>query len=134
MNIGQAAERSGLPPKTIRYYEDIALIAPERADNGYRDYSLSDVHRLRFLQRARNLGFTIDECRLLLSLYSDRNRASADVKHIAQQKVDEIDAKIAELRSLKAALEPLIACCHGDERPDCPILDDLAGMPSEIGN
>ena len=134
MNIGQAAERSGLPPKTIRYYEDIALIAPERADNGYRDYSAGDVHRLRFLQRARNLGFSIDECRLLLSLYSDRHRASADVKHIAQQKVDEIDAKIAELRSLKAALEPLIACCHGDERPDCPILDDLAGVPSEIGN
>ncbi len=127
MNIGEASERSGLPAKTIRYYEDIALVAPERADNGYRDYSSSDVHRLRFLHRARNLGFSIDECRLLLSLYSDRNRASSDVKTMAEQKLKEIDAKIAELQSLKDALQPLVDCCHGDERPDCPILDDLAG-------
>ncbi len=128
MNIGEASERSGLPAKTIRYYEDIALVAPDRADNGYRDYSSSDVHRLRFLHRARNLGFSIDECRLLLSLYSDRNRASSDVKALAEQKLSEIDAKIAELQSLKSALQPLVDCCHGDDRPDCPILDDLAGL------
>lgn len=128
MNIGEASERSGLPAKTIRYYEDISLVAPDRADNGYRDYSLNDVHRLRFLHRARNLGFSIDECRLLLSLYSDRNRASADVKAMAEQKLSEIDAKIAELQSLKNALQPLVDCCHGDDRPDCPILDDLAGL------
>ncbi|MCD2175430.1 Cu(I)-responsive transcriptional regulator [Rhizobium sp. C4] len=128
MNIGEASERSGLPAKTIRYYEDIDLVAPDRAENGYRDYSLSDVHRLRFLHRARNLGFSIDECRLLLSLYTDRNRASADVKAMAEQRLTEIDAKIQALQSLKAALQPLVDCCHGDERPDCPILDDLAGF------
>ena len=134
MNIGEAAERSGLPAKTIRYYEDISLVAPDRADNGYRDYSSSDVHRLRFLHRARNLGFSIDECRLLLSLYTDRNRASADVKAVAEQKLVEIDAKIAELQSLKSALQPLVDCCHGDDRPDCPILDDLAGQGGRKGH
>lgn len=134
MNIGEAAERSGLPAKTIRYYEDISLVAPDRAENGYRDYSSSDVHRLRFLHRARNLGFSIDECRLLLSLYSDRNRASADVKAVAEQKLVEIDAKIAELQSLKYALQPLVDCCHGDDRPDCPILDDLAGQGGRKGH
>ncbi len=134
MNIGEAAERSGLPAKTIRYYEDISLVAPDRAENGYRDYSSSDVHRLRFLHRARNLGFSIDECRLLLSLYSDRNRASADVKAVAEQKLSEIDAKIAELQSLKSALQPLVDCCHGDDRPDCPILDDLAGQGGRKGH
>lgn len=133
MNIGEAAERSGLPAKTIRYYEDISLVAPDRADNGYRDYSASDVHRLRFLHRARNLGFSIDECRLLLSLYSDRNRASSDVKAMAEQKLAEIDAKIRELQSLKSALQPLVDCCHGDDRPDCPILDDLAGQGGRKG-
>ncbi len=133
MNIGEASERSGLPAKTIRYYEDISLVAPDRADNGYRDYSASDVHRLRFLHRARNLGFSIDECRLLLSLYSDRNRASGDVKAVAEQKLVEIDAKIAELQSLKSALQPLVDCCHGDDRPDCPILDDLAGQGGRKG-
>lgn len=134
MNIGEASERSGLPAKTIRYYEDIALVAPDRADNGYRDYSLSDVHRLRFLSRARNLGFSIDECRLLLSLYTDRNRASADVKAMAEQRLAEIDAKIRALQSLKAALQPLVDCCHGDDRPDCPILDDLAGQGGRKGH
>ena len=134
MNIGEASERSGLPAKTIRYYEDISLVAPDRAENGYRDYSSSDVHRLRFLHRARNLGFSIDECRLLLSLYSDRNRASADVKAVAEQKLVEIDAKIAELQSLKSALQPLVDCCHGDDRPDCPILDDLAGQGGRKGH
>jgi MerR family transcriptional regulator, copper efflux regulator len=127
MNIGLAAERSGLPVKTIRYYEDIELISPDRSANGYRDYGDGDVNKLRFLQRARNLGFSIEECRQLLSLYGDRNRESADVKAMAIQKLAEIDGKIRELHSLKSALAPLIANCHGDERPDCPILDDLAG-------
>ena len=127
MNIGDAASQTGLPAKTIRYYEDIDLIKPQRADNGYRDYSDGDVHRLRFLQRSRGLGFTIDECRLLLSLYDDKHRASADVKAIAVAKIGEIDRKITELNSLKATLSELAACCHGDDRPDCPIIDDLAG-------
>jgi Cu(I)-responsive transcriptional regulator len=127
MNIGTAAEQANLPPKTIRYYEEIGLLSPGRAENGYRDYSDKDIHRLRFLQRSRSLGFTIDECRLLLSLYDDKNRASADVKAVALEKVAEIDRKIAELQSLRDTLATLARHCHGDGRPDCPIIDDLAG-------
>lgn len=128
MNIGEAAERSSLPTKTIRYYEDIALVKPARAENGYRDYSSEDVHRLRFLQRSRSLGFTIEECRQLLSLYDDEHRASADVKRVTQDKIVEIDRKIKELVSLKATLVVLAENCHGDDKPDCPIMDDLAGV------
>lgn len=127
MNIGTAAQKANLPPKTIRYYEDIELVKPARSGNGYRTYSENDVHRLRFLQRARSLGFTIEECRLLLSLYDDENRASADVKAVALEKIDEIDRKITELKSLRTTLSSLAKHCHGDERPDCPIIDDLAG-------
>lgn len=127
MNIGTVSEKSKLPAKTIRYYEDIALLKPARADNGYRDYSEQDVHRLRFLQRSRSLGFSIEECRLLLSLYEDENRASSDVKALASEKVSEIDRKIRELKSLKTTLKNLVDHCHGDQRPDCPIIDELAG-------
>jgi len=127
MNIGTAAEKSSLPAKTIRYYEDIALIKPARRGNGYRDYSDTDIHRLRFLQRARSLGFTIEECRTLLSLYDDDHRASADVKSVALGKIAEIDRKIDELRSLRMTLAALADHCHGDNRPECPIIDDLAG-------
>ncbi len=129
MNIGDAAALANLPPKTIRYYEEIALIRPARAANGYRDYSETDVHRLRFLQRARSLGFTIEECRALLSLYEDEHRASADVRAVAIEKIGEVERKIAELQGMKATLERLVQCCHGDARPDCPILEDLAGGP-----
>ena len=127
LNIGEAARQCDLPAKTIRYYEDIDLIKPDRSENGYRDYSDSDVHRLRFLQRSRSLGFTIEECRLLLSLYEDDRRASADVKSIANQKIAEVDRKIKELQSLKKTLSALAQNCHGDDKPDCPIIDDLAG-------
>ena len=127
MNIGMAAERANLPAKTIRYYEDIALVKPARLGNGYREYSENDVHRLRFLQRARSLGFTIEECRTLLSPYDDKSRASADVKAVALGKIDEIDHKISELQSLRLTLASLARHCHGDDRPDCPIIDDLAG-------
>lgn len=127
MNIGTAARQSGLPPKTIRYYEEIGLLKADRAMNGYRDYSTEDVHRLRFVQRARGLGFSVDECRQLLSLYSDRDRASADVKAIAREKLAEIDRKMAELTGLRAMLGHLVDHCHGDHRPDCPIIDGLAG-------
>lgn len=127
MNIGDAAERSGLPAKTIRYYEDIRLLKPARGDNGYRDYSDEDVHRLRFLQRARSLGFSVEECRQLLSLYGDRERSSANVKAIAESKLVEIDRKIAELAGLRKTLQHLVHNCHGDERPECPIIDELAG-------
>jgi len=128
MNIGEAAARSGLSPKTIRYYESIDLVAaPGRTESGYRDYDMRDVHVLRFLQRARGLGFSVRECRDLLELYQDRGRASADVKAIALRHIDDIDRKIAELKTLRDTLGELAARCHGDDRPDCPILDDLAG-------
>ena len=131
MNIGLAAEKSGLPAKTIRYYEEIALVCPARAGNGYRDYSEDDVHRLRFLQRSRSLGFSVEECRTLLSLYEDDARASADVKAVALDKIAEIDKKLAELQSLRETLARLAKHCHGDQRPDCPIIDDLAGKRGE---
>jgi len=127
MNIGTAAARSGLPPKTIRYYEEIGLLKPDRGENGYRDYSATDVHRLRFLQRSRGLGFSVEECRQLLSLYNDTERESADVKAIAAAKLAEIDRKLAELQGLRDMLKHLVAHCHGDRRPDCPIIDGLAG-------
>lgn len=127
MVVGEAARQSGLPVKTIHYYEEIGLVVPARRGNGYRDYGAADVQRLRFLQRARNLGFSIDECRALLSLYDDRNRASADVKALAEAKIAEIDRKIGDLRSLRTTLQALVQACHGDQRPDCPILDGLAG-------
>jgi MerR family copper efflux transcriptional regulator len=127
MNIGTAARQSGLPPKTIRYYEDIGLLTADRAANGYRDYSDEDVHRLRFVQRSRSLGFSVEECRQLLALYTDRDRASADVKAIATEKLGEIDRKIAELTGLREMLGHLVENCHGDARPDCPIIDGLSG-------
>ncbi|MCT8998305.1 Cu(I)-responsive transcriptional regulator [Chelativorans intermedius] len=128
MNVGDVARRSGLPPKTIRYYEDIGLIAPARAGNGYRAYSQEDAHRLAFLKRARSLGFSIEECRQLLALYADKGRASQDVRRIAVAHVGAIEQKIRELQSMRATLQRLIEACHGDERPDCPILDDMAGQ------
>ncbi|MES0810026.1 Cu(I)-responsive transcriptional regulator [Roseibium sp. SCPC15] len=127
MNIGTASELSQLPVKTIRYYEEIGLVDPGRTGNGYRDFSETDVERLKFLQRARSLGFSIEQCRELLSLYEDRNRASADVKAITRTKIQEIDRKIDELNSLKRVLTTLMEACHGDDRPECPIIDDLAG-------
>lgn len=127
MNIGEAARLSGMSTKTIRYYEDIGLIAAaDRRESGYRDYSEDDVHLLAFLHRARGLGFSVKQCRELLSLYRDRNRASADVKAIAQGHVDEITIKINELQEMKNTLQTLVNKCHGDDRPHCPILEDLA--------
>jgi Cu(I)-responsive transcriptional regulator len=126
MNIGDAAERSGLPAKTIRYYEEIGLLRPGRGGNGYRDYGDADIHKLRFLQRSRGLGFSVEECRQLLALYEDRDRASADVRSIASAKLSEIDRKIRELTELRRTLETLVHACHGDTRPDCPILEELA--------
>jgi MerR family transcriptional regulator, copper efflux regulator len=128
MNIGEAAALSGLPAKTIRYYEEIGLVRPAlRAANGYRDYGEGDVRTLIFLHRARSLGFSVRECRGLLALYRDRHRASADVKAVALHRVGDIDRKIAELQAMRAALVDLAERCHGDDRPECPIIDDLAG-------
>lgn len=126
MNIGDAASRSGLPAKTIRYYEEIGLLRPTRGNNGYRDYGDADIHKLRFLQRARGLGFSVEECRQLLALYEDRDRASADVRQMAGAKLMEIDQKIRELTQLRQTLQTLVHACHGDMRPDCPILEELA--------
>lgn len=127
MNIGAAAKHSGLPAKTIRYYEDIGLISPDRSANGYRDYSQDDVHFLSFLRSARELGFSIEECRQLMALYKDRSRASQDVRRIAVDHVGAIEDKIAALEAMKATLNRLIHACHGDDRPDCPILEGIAG-------
>ncbi len=127
MNIGEAARRSGLSAKTIRYYEDTGLIAPAaRAENGYRDYSDTDVHKLRFVRHARGLGFSVDECSQLLSLYQDKTRQSADVKAIAEKHLSDVEDKIRELEELRNTLSHLVTCCHGDTRPDCPILEGIA--------
>ncbi|POF34290.1 Cu(I)-responsive transcriptional regulator [Roseibium marinum] len=133
MNIGTASRQSRLPVKTIRYYEEIGLVRPLRGDNGYREFSQADLERLKFLQRSRSLGFSIEECRDLLSLYEDTNRASADVKAITCQKIQEVDRKIAELKSLKRVLLEMVEACHGDDRPDCPIMDDLSGRERTHG-
>lgn len=132
MNVGDAARRSGLPSKTIRYYEDIGLISPSRAANGYRDYAEDDIHRLAFLKRARGLGFSIEDCRQLMALYRDRSRASHDVREIASAHVAAIAEKVRELEEMRATLQKLIHACHGDDRPDCPILEDIAGEPRPV--
>lgn len=130
MNIAAAARRAGLTTKALRYYEAIGLIEAGRRGNGYRDYGPADVAKLQFLARARGLGFPVEECRQLLALWGDAHRASADVRALAEARIRDIETKIAELNSLKASLGRLVHACHGDQRPDCPILDDLAGRPA----
>ena len=127
MNIGEVAERSGIPPKTIRYYEDIGLVRPQRSGNGYRAFRETDLHKLAFLGRARALGFSIEDCRNLLSLYEDETRESAQVKAIAEEHLSAIDDKIAQLQQMRETLSHLVETCRGDHRPDCPILKDLSG-------
>lgn len=127
MNISEVAAASGLPAKTIRYYEEIGLIAPKRSANGYRSFQVKELHALAFLARARSLGFSIESCRALLALYQDQSRASADVKALTLDHLGHIRAKMAELQAMEAVLSKLIEACAGDARPDCPILGDLAG-------
>lgn len=128
MNIGDAASETGITAKAIRYYETIGLIpAAERTESGYRQFSVKAVQTLHFVRRARNLGFTVAQIGELLSLYGDTNRASADVRSIALARVAEIDRKMVELASMRSTLAHLADKCHGDDRPDCPILEDLAG-------
>ncbi|MEQ9240690.1 Cu(I)-responsive transcriptional regulator [Roseovarius indicus] len=126
MNIGDVAERTGLPAKTIRYYEDIGLVRPARDSNGYRVFRETDAHKLAFLGRSRALGFSIEDCRTLLALYEDDDRASADVKRVASEHLHQIEEKIAQLQAMRDTLNELVRCCAGDNRPDCPILKDLA--------
>ncbi len=132
MNIGEVAQLSGIPPKTIRYYEEIGLVRPQRSGNGYRAFRENDLHKLSFLGRARALGFSIEDCRMLLSLYEDETRESSVVKAIAQEHLLAIDDKIAQLQSMRGTLTHLVAACHGDQRPDCPILQDLSGKAEAI--
>ncbi|MHA6326919.1 Cu(I)-responsive transcriptional regulator [Roseivivax sp. CAU 1753] len=129
MNIGDVSRRSGLPAKTIRYYEDINLISPQRSANGYRTFREQDLHKLAFLGRARALGFGIEDCRSLLKLYEDTDRTSAEVKQIAREHLTEIERKIEELTEMRRTLTHLVQACAGDNRPDCPILADLATKP-----
>ena len=132
MNIGQAAEASGVSAKMIRYYEQIGLIRPpSRTDSNYRVYGSDDVHVLRFVRRARTLGFSLDETSALLALWQDKARASAEVRDIASGHIAALETKIAELESMVGTLKHLVHCCQGDNRPDCPILDDLAGIHSK---
>jgi MerR family copper efflux transcriptional regulator len=126
MNIGDVAARAGLPAKTIRYYEEIGLIAPARSENGYRAFRESDLHKLAFIGRARALGFSIEECRDLLALYEDEDRASADVRQIAIGHLEEIERKIAALSDMRDTLKGLVHACAGDHRPNCPILKELS--------
>lgn len=125
MNITKASKKVGLPAKTIRYYEEIGLVSPDRASNGYRDFSNQHLHKLNFLARARELGFTIEDCRNLLALWEDRSRASADVRTIAKDHLAQIEAKITDLQDMHATLSNLVNACAGDARPDCPILKGL---------
>lgn len=126
MNIGQAAKTTGVSAKMIRYYESIGLIGPaQRTDSGYRVYSEHDLHTLRFVRRARDLGFSVEQMNELLALWKDRSRASADVKRIALEHVQELERKAQALRDMAATLKHLAQHCHGDDRPDCPILETL---------
>jgi MerR family transcriptional regulator, copper efflux regulator len=126
VKIGEVSAATGVSARMIRHYETIGLIAPAaRRESGYRDYSQRDVHTLRFIGRARDLGFGIEEIRQLLGLWNDRSRASADVKALALARAAELKRKARELDSMRRSLERLAAECHGDHRPDCPILEDL---------
>jgi MerR family transcriptional regulator, copper efflux regulator len=134
MNIGQAAAASGVSAKMIRYYESIGLLSQvARTASGYRTYGEDDVHTLRFIRRARDLGFPMAETGRLLALWHDRSRNSAEVKAIASTHIAELERRISDLESMKRTLQRLAKACHGDSRPDCPILDDLAAatVPSQ---
>ncbi len=125
-NIGQAATASGVSAKMIRHYESIGLIdAAQRTDAGYRVYHARDVQVLQFIHRSRALGFSLEQIRTLLALWQDQQRASKDVRALARQHIAELDRKIADLQAMRRTLEQLARACHGDERPDCPILDEL---------
>jgi Cu(I)-responsive transcriptional regulator len=132
MNIGTAARESGLPTKTVRYYADIDLVAPNgRAGNGYRAYGPGEIQRLQFVRRARAFGFSVVECRELLGLYGDRDRASADVKRLTLQRIARLEAQMRELAALRDDLARLADACKGDGAPDCPILNGLAGSEAQ---
>ena len=135
MNIGDAARASGVSTKMIRYYETIGLIPPaDRSEAGYRNYGDNDVHTLRFIRRARDLGFSVEQMTDLLALWRDRSRASAEVKNIALEQVAILERKVEELQTMIRTLKHLASSCHGDGRPDCPILEDLAEAEPPVGH
>jgi Cu(I)-responsive transcriptional regulator len=130
LDIGGCAHATGVPAKTIRYYESIGLLPPaKRADNGYRRYGKTEIETLRFVRRARDLGFSLEEVARLLALWRDKNRASADVKALALEHARTLEERIAKLESMRKTILELAARCHGDHRPDCPILADMASAP-----
>ncbi|MCE2510314.1 MAG: Cu(I)-responsive transcriptional regulator [Alphaproteobacteria bacterium] len=132
MNIGEVSKKSGLPAKTIRYYESIGLLPkPHRSEGGYRVYTSNDLMTLRFVQRARRLGFSVGDVENLLALWRDQHRSSSEVKKLAIQQIGSIDQRIRALENMRGVLIDLTERCHGDERPDCPILDDLADDETE---
>lgn len=132
MNIGQAAAASGVTPKMIRHYESLGLLpAAARTEAGYRQYDPATLHQLRFIRRARDLGFGLDEIAELLALWGDRGRASAEVKALAARHVADLQQRIERMQAMQRTLNQLVHACHGDARPDCPILDDLAGGRSD---
>ena len=134
MNIGQASDASGVSAKMIRYYEQIGLIRPMgRTGNNYRVYGEEEVHVLRFIRRARNLGFSLEETQRLLTLWQDKDRTSAAVKEVAETHIGDLERRIAEMQGMVKTLKHLAHCCGGDHRPNCPILDDLAGEAPAIG-
>ena len=133
MNIGEMAKAAGVSAKMIRHYESIGLLSPaSRSDSGYRRYGEKDVGNLQVIRHARDLGFSLEEIKNLLGLWQDRTRPSREVKSLAQQHLDFLDKKLEEILSMKTALAHLISCCHGDERPDCPILEGLAGAKGKV--
>ena len=125
--IGVAAQRAGVSARMLRHYEALGLLPPvARTDSGYRQYAEADVHALRFVRRARDLGFSMQEITTLLGLWQDKARASSQVKSIAQAHIDDLHTRIAAMQDMQRTLQQLVQCCHGDDRPDCPILDNLA--------
>jgi MerR family copper efflux transcriptional regulator len=131
VNIGQAARLSGVSAKMVRHYESLGLLpAVGRTDSGYRQYTEAEIHTLRFIKRSRELGFSMAEIAELVGLWQNRRRASASVRRIAERHADELARRIAAMQEMQRTLRHLIHCCHGDERPDCPILEDLAGEPA----
>lgn len=130
-NIGEAARRSGVSARMVRHYEGLGLLpAVARTESGYRQYSEADIHTLRFVKRSRDLGFSMEEIAELVGLWHNRRRASASVKRIAQKHLGELEQRIADMQAMQRTLSHLVHCCHGDARPDCPILEDLAGAPT----
>ncbi|MET1113337.1 MAG: Cu(I)-responsive transcriptional regulator [Comamonas sp.] len=134
VSIGEAARRAGVSARMLRHYESLGLLARvARSDSGYRQYSAADVHALRFIRRSRDLGFSIEEITTLLGLWQDQARSSASVKQMAQTHIDRLTERIAAMQAMQRGLQSLVQCCQGNDRPECPIIDDLAAADERSG-